>query len=493
MKRSFGFHVSNYAAAEVLATVAGLLSFPILTRLLSVSDYGTMNLVASALGLTIAAGKLGLQHAALRSYSEISSGKSAYTMPQFESTVFWGMALSGSIVTVLWAMAVAFIPAAWWGGDGVGPIMLLAAPLILIRVLDSALVNQLRALEDSKALAIYSTARRYATLALVVGVLIYVQRGLIGFYAATIAIELVAAMALLVWMHRGRPYPSPRNLSKPLYLSLAIFGLPMLGTEISNVILTMSDRYIIQVKLDAASLGVYAASYNMCDYIRAALLGAMVSAAYPTCMRLWEFDGREALTRFISSFMHYYISMALLVILVVSSVGSELMSFLASSKYRAGGEVIPLIMIGMVFQSLLMIAGVGLYIAKKTTVIMWLVLVGGIASIAANYFLVPRFGIRGAGMSLVAVFLLLTVVYYYFSREIVHFRFPMRSLIVFVPIAGVAYLAAVSVHLESDFATLVVRTFVGGGLYCIGVLAVDRTIRGKAVDLLQRVRANRVR
>ncbi len=73
MARSFGVHVSNYAWAEGAVAVAGLLSFPILTRLLSVADYGTMNLVASVLGLTVALGKMGVQHAALRMWPEVQA------------------------------------------------------------------------------------------------------------------------------------------------------------------------------------------------------------------------------------------------------------------------------------------------------------------------------------------------------------------------------------------------------------------------------------
>ena len=85
MLKSLLVHVSNYTTASVLVTLASVISFPILTRLLSVEEYGVMNLVATALALLVGIGKLGLQHSALRYYSEVRAGKHAAGLGQYEA------------------------------------------------------------------------------------------------------------------------------------------------------------------------------------------------------------------------------------------------------------------------------------------------------------------------------------------------------------------------------------------------------------------------
>jgi O-antigen/teichoic acid export membrane protein len=45
----------RYSLGGVLGTVASLISFPVLTRLLSVEDYGLMSTVAVALAIVVAA------------------------------------------------------------------------------------------------------------------------------------------------------------------------------------------------------------------------------------------------------------------------------------------------------------------------------------------------------------------------------------------------------------------------------------------------------
>ena len=75
MLRRFAAHTSNYTISSVLVTLAGLVSFPILTRILDVGEYGVMNLIATALSLMVGVAKLGMQHSTLRFYSEIKAGK----------------------------------------------------------------------------------------------------------------------------------------------------------------------------------------------------------------------------------------------------------------------------------------------------------------------------------------------------------------------------------------------------------------------------------
>jgi O-antigen/teichoic acid export membrane protein len=70
--------VSHYSVASLLTTVAGLISFPILTRIFSVDDYGRMNLISATLTVAVALGKTGIQHSIVRYRSEIREGKGRF-------------------------------------------------------------------------------------------------------------------------------------------------------------------------------------------------------------------------------------------------------------------------------------------------------------------------------------------------------------------------------------------------------------------------------
>ena len=98
-------HLRNYASAGILSAVVGLLSFPVLTRNLSVSEYGIVGLIASSLALFIAVGKLGVQHSVIRYFSQIKNGNIAFTVGQMNSTVSMVFFVLTCMTTALWLLS----------------------------------------------------------------------------------------------------------------------------------------------------------------------------------------------------------------------------------------------------------------------------------------------------------------------------------------------------------------------------------------------------
>lgn len=469
-------HASNYTIGNGLMIVAGLVSFPILTRVLSVDEYGLMSLIATALTLLVAIGKLGMQHATLRFHSEIQAGKREVGPSAFVSTVVYGMAVIGLAATALWMAISQLVPAAWWNDDRIRPLMLMTSVLIFVRVLDSAIVNQLRAQERSGVLMVYSVARRYASLALLLAVLFWVAGNVWGFYAATIAGELGATLVMVLWLYRRDP-PRPRDFSPVLFRSMLAFGIPMIGYELSSILLSMGDRYIIQRVLGAQDLGVYAAAYNMCDYLKSFLFGSLVAAAQPMYMRYWEQEGAEVTSEFLARFMRVYMMASMLVVAGLASIGGELLGFLASEKYRAGAEVVPYIMASMAIESVVIITGAGLYIQKRTRTIMLLVFCTALLSLGLNTVLLPRLGIVGAGVSSLVSYALLMFVGAGLGRSSLAIPMPLAAALKFGAIAAVMYAVVTQIDVHSNLGTMAVRMAAGLVIYAGLSLAFDRDAR----------------
>ena len=64
-------HSYSYLIGHFIIMLHGFISFPILTRVLSVEEYGYMGLIITTIALTVAISKLGLQHAAVRFYGSL--------------------------------------------------------------------------------------------------------------------------------------------------------------------------------------------------------------------------------------------------------------------------------------------------------------------------------------------------------------------------------------------------------------------------------------
>lgn len=476
MLKRLASHVSNYSAGSLLVTVASVISFPILTRLLTVDEYGVMNLVATALSLMVGIAKLGVQHSAVRFYSEIRTGKRELGLESYAATVVFGMGGVGLVATLLWCLGSQLLPDSFWNDDRLKPLLLLTACLIFIRVVDSSLVNQLRAEERSRELTIYTVARRYAGLALLLFVLFFVARDLWGFYAATIVAEAAATLVLAVWMCK-RLRPKLRDFDAPLFRAMLAFGIPMVGYELSSVILSMGDRYVIQSMLGAQPLGYYSAAYNLCDYVRMVFLSSFGAAVLPMYVRIWEEKGRDETVAFLRRFLHVYVMVAMLVVAGLSAVAGELISFLASDKYRDGAQVVPFVIAGMAFDAVVMVAGAGLYIDKRTKTAMALVAGCAALNIGLNLLLIPRWGLVGAAAATLAAYAALLALSMLMGRRSLPVALPLASMLKFGAVGLATYLAIVHIELGAGFLTLLVRMVAGALIYGASVLALDAQAR----------------
>ena len=486
MLRRFAAHTSNYTISSVLVTLAGLVSFPILTRILDVGEYGVMNLIATALSLIVGVAKLGMQHSTLRFYSEIKAGKRDITLDGYVSTVMYGMGAVGLLVTLLWALISQFVPTSWWNDDRVRLFMLVTSSLILIRVVDSALVNQLRAQERSGVLMVFNVLRRYFALAVLLGTLFYIAGNLWGFFIATIIGEIIPVLILGVWMLR-RQAPRLDLFSRPLFKEMLVFGIPMVGYELSTVILSMGDRYLIQNILGADMLGIYSAAYNLCDYLKAILLVSLVAAAQPMYMRLWAEKGPSETIEFLRRFMHIYLMAAAFVIAGVASIGQELLVFLASEKYRGGAAIIPFVMAGMALHAVVVIVGAGLYIDKRSKTVMVLIIGAAILNIVLNLLLLPRLGLIGAAVANLLSFGFLLVACAIAARGTLPVPVPIGQLLKTALFGVVMYLAVSQIHTGSNLLTLTARIAAGGTLFGLLAVCFDRDVRNWIAPIRRKV------
>jgi O-antigen/teichoic acid export membrane protein len=486
MLRRFAAHTSNYTISSVLVTLAGLVSFPILTRVLDVGEYGVMNLIATALSLMVGIAKLGMQHSTLRFYSEIKAGKQGITLDGYVSTVMLGMGAVGFLVTLLWAIISQFVPQSWWNDDRVKIFMLVTSSLILIRVVDSALVNQLRAQERSGVLMVFNVLRRYFALVVLLGTLFYIAGNLWGFFLATIVGELVPVLILGIWMLRGQ-VPRFNMFSVKLFKEMLVFGIPMVGYELSTVILSMGDRYLIQNILGAEMLGIYSAAYNLCDYLKAILLASLVAAAQPMYMRLWAEKGPTETIEFLRRFMHIYLLAAALVIAGVASIGQELLVILASEKYRGGATIIPFVMTGMALHAVVVIIGAGLYIDKRSKTVLVLIVGAAVLNVALNLLLLPRLGLLGAALANLLSFAFLLLGCAIAGRGTLPVPVPIGQLLKTSTFGVAMYLSVKQIHTESEFLTLTLRVAIGCALFATLALCFDREVRSWIAPIRRKI------
>ena len=492
-RKTLAVQASHYSAGNFLTLLAGFVTFPLLTRTLTVADYGLLSFVSLVLSLLVGIGKIGLQQSIVRFFNEVRMGKRPETTEGYYGTVIPSLLAAGLAFSAIWILVTEFTPAHWWSNPNVHFLLLLTTPLILVRIFESAFTNILRAQERSRDLNIYNVAKRYASLAAVVVTVLYIARTAAGFFSATITAEVISLSALVTWFLRRQPVRL-QKFSPSLFRAMLAFGLPMVVTEVSWVIFASGDRYVIQILLGAGAVGVYSAAYNICDYVQTSILAALISAMQPIFIRIYEESGAPQAVAFLRTFVHSYFLIAAPIVAGFSAICEPLLTTLASDKYRAGAALIPWIIGGMVFAGVSIIGGSGLYTHKRSSVTMTLILISAVVNIALNLFLVPRYGILGSAIATLLSYMLLATLMYWTGRRYLAVPMPWLAIGRSALLAAIMYLVITRIGAVNAIVTIGLRVGAGVLLYGTLVYFFDRLardwIRRHARILRQRFRAS---
>jgi len=469
-------HMRNYASAGVLSATAGLISFPILTRNLSVEDYGILGLITSSLTLFIAVGKLGTQHAVIRYFAQIKSGNSRFSLGQINSTVGFLFLIFASGTTVLWLLSgFVVLPRFVQYGD-ISTLFLIAAGTVFVRLFGSGVMNFLRAQQRSGEVALAQIIARYLNLALILALLFFSDLNpyfLLGclFLAEIVGVGFAAS--------RYRPdfHFQLRDVSAALVRAMLVYGLPLMILESLALVLRLSDRYLIEALLGVNELGMYSASYNLTAYLDIIVLAGLVQAVKPMYMHLWESDSREATQAFLAKGLHVFLVLGMPVVVLFSLASPHLLNFLASPKYAPGTVIIPFVAFSFLLDGSVHFLAAGLYIRKNTKALMFWGVTATAINLVLNMLLIPVYGIVGAAAVTIASYAVFGLGVTWQAFRFLAFPVQPVALMLVALLSGVVYVLCYRLDLGSDLINMLAKGVLAGSILLTGVVLLDATVR----------------
>ncbi len=487
---------SHYSFASLLSTLAGLISFPLLTRIFSVADYGVMNLISATLTAALALGKVGVQHAIIRYRTETLAGKGHYSAAQLYATTFLGMCGTGLLAAALLGVGAQLVPLRWLGDRRLPTLFGIASLVVFIQVAESIVFNFLRADQKTAVLMKYQVGKRYFGLALILFAVFFISRTLMAFYTAMLVTESVAVAALTVAFFRRESVPRlvRRDFSLPLYRELLAFGIPMMiGYELSGIVLGVGDRYVIHGTIGEQPLGLYSAAYNLCQYVQTVFVASVGQAVTPLYMQMFDQKGPEETAAFVGRSLRNYVLFGAPVIAGLAAVGPALLPTLASEKYASAAIIIPWVIAGMVVDGSNTMVAAGLFIHRKTKQIMSVVLSAAILNVVLNIILVPRIGILGAAIATLVSYLLASGALALASQRFLPVKLPWATIARAAVAALGMYLAVAYMRPGHHLATVAARMIVGAPVYLLLIALIDpdaRLLVAKAGARLRRMATN---
>jgi|SRR5690348_2882764 O-antigen/teichoic acid export membrane protein len=487
---SIATHYLRYATGNVLILLAGLVSYPILTRLLNYTEYGVLGYFDAWMLILIAIIKLGSQHSVVRFFPH---GGDRAALLRFGSTqVLFAFAVSCGV----WLL-MALVLAIWCASGHVGHpleawIMLV---LLLPSVCISYVTSVLTAEERSDLSVGFDVAQRWGEVVAILGIVYFVSRSATGVYTARLIAAMVIAVIGAAWVLRHLPMRW-RERDTRYWLEGLHYGIPSGASELSIIVLGFVDRLMLKQQLhDFVPVGIYTIGYGLALKINTMLHAALTVAYNQVSIRMYETEGTGAVVQTKRRVLDVLVYVVAALIVGTLVVGHDLLLVLAGPDKASSVPVFVWVTVTYVFSGLLGLCASGLTLHKRSGTIFMLTAFAAIVNIVLNYFWIGRYGYMGAVYATAASLIGLNVLQFVFCPRELRALPGNRALLIACGFGLLTWLVAhfTSVFgLHSHLLRLVAMTAWMGVAFVLPALRLDHDLRDSVYAYWKKRRAGQL-
>ncbi len=398
---------SNYFLGDLISKAIAFITIPIFTRLLIPSDYGQINIYTSLVNVNTIIFSLGFTGAISNKYLKEKS----------EFKQFLGTNLTFLFIVQIFILIILFFL-----NDYLSQLFNINKKILILANISGVLMvsyqiyqHYLKATLQSRNYVILSIA--YSVTSTIISIILiwilkddkYLGR-IFGFITAII---LVSSISLFHLFHLAEF----KFEKKHLYYALS-FGIPFIPHLLSQFILSMFDRIIINQLTGSVNTGLYSLAYNVGNIINA-LSSAIIAAFIPEFYRFLNNADYEKINLRVKEMTNIILIGALFMIFFAK----EIIAIMAAEEFHSSLSIIPWIIVGNVFFYFYMIYSVYATYDKKTGIFSLITLIAGAINILLNYLFIPVCGYKVAAVTTMISYFLLFLFHFinakFFLKKIV--------------------------------------------------------------------------
>lgn len=429
----FLMHSKNYFFSNMATGALAFLSLPIITRILSTSDYGILQVFLGYQGIFIAL-------LTLNCY--ITIGRYYYEKKE-DFKEFFG----SNLILVFTFLVMAFILFLLFREEFATFLRLPAntiiyiVPMVLVYVVGSWFEQLYMPQKKSKKIAIRNVLRAYGVFALSVVLMLLMESD--KYLGQVYGTLLIGTIFFAYYYYDLKPYMTLSFQLKHIKYILH-YAVPLLPYALSGVILAQFDRIMVNAYLGSSTAGLYSF---------AAIIGMMLTIVSSSMLQAWNPDYFEYMDtknyKQLDSDAGKIFSIILFTALFLILFGGEIGMILGTKDYYAALPVIPIIVIGYVLNSAFAFYGWNVEYEKKNIYLSITVLAAGGINVVLNVFFIPVFGYFAAAYTTAISYFFMALFAWFTSKYILKiYCIPPKTLLkpamTFLPFVAIYYMLVFS-------------------------------------------------
>lgn len=430
--KSLGADTAIYGVSTIVGRFLNFLLVPFYTNVLLPSQYGIVATVYSYIAFMNIIYIYGMESAYFKyaSTKEIGNDREIFSTPFF-SILITSLIFSSLIFLNSGRLApIIEVPSQLHDIIKYSAIMLLLDSLAIIPFASLRLERKVKTFAAIKIINIVVNVTANVVL------LLKFHAGVEGIFisgviasAVTLILLLPEILGKLTIDFLGKLY---RDKILRLYTALLKFGLPYIPAGLAAMMVQVIDRPILLALTNESTVGIYQANYRLGIFMM--LVVSMYDYAWRPFF-LTHASDHDA-KRLFSRILTYFALFSSIIVLLVSLYINDLVKFhiyhghsIINPAYWSGLGIVPIILLGYLFNGIYVNLMVGIYIEKKTSHLPYITGIGAVINVVVNFLMIPKFGMFGAAWATFFAYAGMAVAIYLVSQKYYPIQYELGRLL----------------------------------------------------------------
>ncbi|MCZ3367202.1 MULTISPECIES: flippase [Methanobacterium] len=402
---------------NILISLSSLILLPVLSKNLSIQDYGIWGMFNTTITFVPLLVNLGLPYSMVR-FLAVKHDKSEIREEFYSiSILMLFMGIIAALVLLLFSKPIAVKIFA----GNVTVAMLLAAS-VLVFIVYNSFATYFRTFQQMKVFSLLSLLQVYSMVAviiLMIGFGYKIDGVVFGYFVSQIIVALIA-IAFAV-RQVGIKFPRFKNIKE--YLS---FGIPTVPGNLSSYMVEFSDRYVIAILLGTAFVGYYNPGYTLGSVLT--MFAAPFTFLLPSLLAAYyDKNSIDEVKIHLQYSLKYFLLITIPAVFGISFLSKPLLVILSTQEIALQGYLVtPFVALGALLFGIYGIISQILVLEKKTKIIGYLWMVTAVINLGLTIILVPHFGIIAAAISTLIAYIFACVITIYYSLKYIKFEFDLK-------------------------------------------------------------------
>jgi O-antigen/teichoic acid export membrane protein len=400
-----------YGISTMLGRFLNFLLVPFYTNVFLPAQYGVVNILYSYIAIFNIIFMYGMDSAFLKyaAFKDIGDDKENFSTPYI--SVFITSILFVFLIISFQNPIAVFLEVS----EKQKLLIILSALILFIDANAVIPFLKLRLERKAKLFSILKVANISINIILNVYLIIKLKWGIEAIFVSNLAASMLTLLFVLPTIVKNFKFSFHRLLFKRLLK----FGLPYLPAGIGVMLVQVIDVPILQKLTDLKTVGIYKANYKLGIFMM--LFVNMFQFAWqPFFLNNAKEENAKEL---FSKVLTYFTIVGALLLVILSLFIDDIVKIsvggfsIIGSDYWSGLYIVPVILLGYLFNGLYVVFSAGIYIKEKSIYAPVVAGLGAFTNVLVNYLLIPELNIMGAALATLAAYIVMATGYYVVTQK----------------------------------------------------------------------------